>query len=39
RRRYTGELAEVDEKGCVLSVDGQPVTVGFAEIGKARLVA
>jgi ribosome maturation factor RimP len=39
RRRYTGELVEVDDKGCVLDVDGQPVTIGFAEIGKARLVA
>lgn len=39
RRRYTGDLSEVDETGCVLTVDGQPVRIGFAEIGKARLVA
>lgn len=39
RRRFTGELAEVNDKGCVLTVDGQPVAIGYAEIGKARLVA
>jgi len=39
RRRYTGDLSEVDESGCTVMVDGQPVRIGFAEIGKARLVA
>jgi ribosome maturation factor RimP len=39
RRRYTGDLSEVDESGCIVTVDGQPVRIGFAEIGKARLVA
>ncbi|MBM4192568.1 MAG: ribosome maturation factor RimP [Gammaproteobacteria bacterium] len=39
RRRYTGDISEVDETGCVLMVDGQFVRIGFAEIGKARLVA
>ncbi len=39
RRRYTGELLEVNDGGCILNVDEQPVTIGFAEIGKARLVA
>lgn len=39
RRRYTGDLSEVDESGCIVMVDGQPVRIGFAEIGKARLVA
>ena len=39
RRRYTGELVEVGDAGCSLNVDGQPVRIGFAEIGKARLVA
>lgn len=39
RRRYTGDLSEVDESGCVVTVDGQPVRIGFVEIGKARLVA
>jgi ribosome maturation factor RimP len=39
RRRYTGELMEVNDKGCILNVDGQPVAISFAEIGKSRLVA
>ena len=39
RRRYTGELVEVNDSGCILNVDEQPVTIDFAEIGKARLVA
>jgi ribosome maturation factor RimP len=38
RRRYTGDLSGVDELGCTVTVDGQPVRIGFAEIGKARLV-
>lgn len=39
RRRYTGELVEVNDSGCILNVDEQWVTIDFAEIGKARLVA
>jgi ribosome maturation factor RimP len=39
RRRYTGDLSEVDESGFTVIVDGQPVRIGFAEIGKARVVA
>ena len=39
RRRYTGTLAKVSDRGCELEVDGQAVQVAFAEIGKARLVA
>ena len=38
RRRYTGTLRAVDERGITLEVDGQSVVVAFAEIGKARLV-
>jgi len=37
RRRFTGSLKQVDASGVVLEVDGQPVTVPFAEIAKARL--
>ena len=37
RRRYTGDLKQVDASGVVLEVDGQPVVVPFAEIAKARL--
>ena len=39
RRRYTGTLAKVSDRGVELEVDGQAVQVAFAEIGKARLVA
>ena len=39
RRRYTGTLAEQTDAGIRLEVDGQPVSIGFAEIGKARVVA
>lgn len=39
RRRFTGRLAAVTDAGVELEVDGQPVTMTFAEIGKARLVA
>lgn len=39
RRRYTGTLAKVSDRGAELEVDGQIVQVAFAEIGKARLVA
>jgi ribosome maturation factor RimP len=37
RRRYTGKLLSADEAGIALEVDGQRVSVSFAEIGKARL--
>ncbi|NDD73862.1 MAG: ribosome maturation factor RimP [Gammaproteobacteria bacterium] len=39
RRRFTGMLAETTDAGIRLEVDGQPVSIGFAEIGKARVVA
>jgi ribosome maturation factor RimP len=39
RRRYTGTLAKVSDRGAELEVDGQTVQVAFADIGKARLVA
>ncbi|MBM4233312.1 MAG: ribosome maturation factor RimP [Gammaproteobacteria bacterium] len=39
RRRYTGKLMQVNDSGCILDVDEQAVTIGFAEIGKARLMA
>jgi ribosome maturation factor RimP len=39
RRRYTGTLAKVSDRGIELEVDGQTVGVAFADIGKARLVA
>jgi len=39
RRRYTGTLAKVSDRGVELEVDGQTVQVAFADIGKARLVA
>ena len=37
RRRYTGQLVSVGPAGIELEVDGMPVSVPFAEIGKARL--
>jgi ribosome maturation factor RimP len=37
RRRYTGTLVSADEAGIALEVDGQRVSMSFAEIGKARL--
>jgi ribosome maturation factor RimP len=37
RRRYTGTLTGLDAAGVVLEVDGEKVTLGFDEIGKARL--
>lgn len=39
RRRYTGTLSGVNEHGITLDVDGQDVSIGFNEVGKARLVA
>ena len=39
RRRYTGTLAGVHEQGITLEVDGEDVSIGFGEVGKARLVA
>lgn len=37
RKRYTGTLSAVDERGIELEVDGQKVDLPFAEIGKSRL--
>jgi ribosome maturation factor RimP len=37
RRRYTGTLSGVEAAGIALEVDGERVTLAFAEIGKARL--
>ena len=37
RKRYTGTLQATDEKGVELEVDGRKVTIGYEEIGKARL--
>ena len=37
RRRYTGQLTKADDDGIELNVDGEPVTMSLAEIGKARL--
>jgi ribosome maturation factor RimP len=37
RRRYTGTLQTVSESGIELEVDGQKVSVPFAEISKSRL--
>lgn len=39
RRRYTGNLFGVNAQGITLDVDGQVVSIGFGEVGKARLVA
>jgi len=39
RRRYTGKLLAVDDRGIALEVDRQQVAVAFAEIGKARLAS
>ena len=38
RRRYTGALKAADAVGVQLDVDGQPVGLGYGEIGRARLV-
>jgi len=37
RRRYTGQLVKSDDEGIELNVDGETVTMTFAEVGKARL--
>jgi ribosome maturation factor RimP len=37
RRRYTGELLGVSDAGIELEVDGQKVSISFAEISKTRL--
>ena len=37
RKRFTGMLRTVTEAGIELEVDQQPVSIPFAEIGKARL--
>ena len=37
RRRYTGTLRAVGDTGIELEVDGERVTLGFAEVARARL--
>jgi ribosome maturation factor RimP len=37
RRRYTGPMTRADGVEIELNVDGEPVAMGLAEIGKARL--
>jgi ribosome maturation factor RimP len=37
RRRYTGELTRADELGFDLIVDGEAVSIRFAEVGKTRV--
>jgi ribosome maturation factor RimP len=37
RKRYTGTLLATDDKGIELEVDRKTVSIGFEEIGKARL--
>lgn len=37
RRRYTGTMTQVDAGRIELNVDGEPVAMSLAEIGKARL--
>ena len=39
RRRYTGTLVAAGERDIELEVEGNPVRISFAEIGKTRLVA
>jgi ribosome maturation factor RimP len=38
RRRYEGRLTGVEEGRVLLEVDGQPMSVAFADIDRARLV-
>jgi ribosome maturation factor RimP len=37
RRRYTGELVRAGDRDFDLNVDGQLVTIGYAEVGQTRL--
>jgi ribosome maturation factor RimP len=37
RRRYTGQLAAVQDEGIALEFEDQTVSVQFGEIGKAKL--
>lgn len=37
RKRYTGTLEACNDSGIEMAVDGQTVSVGFAEVSKARL--
>ena len=39
RKRYTGTLRAVGEAGIELEVDGESVSMGFTELGKARLAS
>lgn len=38
RRRFNGVLSDADDEGVRLECDGEPVTLPFASIAKARLV-
>jgi ribosome maturation factor RimP len=37
RRRYTGRMTRTDGEAIELNVDGEPVSIPLADIGKARL--
>lgn len=37
RRRYTGQLVAADDAGFGLEVDGQAVSIAYAELGRARI--
>lgn len=37
RRKFLGEMTEVDENGIVIDVDGEPYELTFDQIEKARL--
>jgi ribosome maturation factor RimP len=37
RRRFTGQMTRADDGRIELNVDGEPVAMSLAEIGKARL--
>ena len=39
RRRFTGELLLIDGNKFQLSVDGQTIELGFADIDKANVIA
>jgi ribosome maturation factor RimP len=38
RRNFTGELAAADEQGFRIVVDGQPYSIAYAQVAKAKLV-
>lgn len=37
RRRYTGQLVAADDKSFGLEVDGEDVSIAYAELGRARI--